>query len=64
MILYKYIYRLFELFHAVTDRLLWKAKVEPNSSVCIHTVTLDDPLLLKITLRYCKTSDGRSFKYF
>lgn len=30
----------------------------PEESVCIHTVTLDDPLLLEITLRYCKTSEG------
>jgi hypothetical protein len=50
--------RLFELFHETTNRALWKAKLAPGASVCIHTITLDDPLLLKITLRYCKTVEG------
>ncbi len=46
------------MFHAETKRAIWKAKVGPGASVCIHTVTLDDPLLLKITLRYCKSVEG------
>ena len=51
-------YRLFEIFNATTKRAIWKAKLAPGANVCIHTVTLDDPLLLKITLRYCKTVEG------
>jgi len=53
-----YACRLFEIFHATTKRAIWKADLGPGDTICVHTLTLDDPLLLKITLRYCKTIEG------
>lgn len=52
-------YSLFELVHSTQRRVLWKARIGAGQSVPIYTVTLDDPLLLRITLRYCRTvGDG------
>lgn len=48
----------FEIVHAVQKRVLWSACVAPGCVKPIHTVTLEEPLLLLINLRYCRASEG------
>jgi hypothetical protein len=49
----------FEIVHATQQkRVLWSAWVDPGKAMPIHTVTLDEPLLLLINLKYCRTPDG------
>ena len=45
----------FEILHANTSRLLWSSLIEPGKAKPIHTVTLDEPLRLRIHLKYCRT---------
>ena len=46
-----FIRSVFEIVHKTHQRVLWKANIGPGQRVPIHSVTLDDPLLLRITLR-------------
>jgi hypothetical protein len=48
----------FELLHADEKRVIWSAYISPGATKAIHTVTLEEPLMLMINLRYCKTSEG------
>lgn len=47
----------FEILHANTSRLLWSSLIEPGMAKPIHTVTLDEPLRLRIHLKYCRTGN-------
>lgn len=49
---------IFELVHATQKRVLWSSWIAAGSAKPIHTVTLDEPLLLLINLKYCRTSEG------
>jgi hypothetical protein len=49
----------FEILHANTSRLLWSSLVEPGMAKPIHTVTLDEPLRLRIHLKYCRTAEPK-----
>ena len=49
---------LFEILHATSKRVLWSSWIEPGKAKPIHTVTLDEPLVLLINLKYCRTVDG------
>ena len=51
----------FEIIHAVHKRVLWKSWVLSEATTSIHTVTLDQPLILLISANYCHTSDGLLF---
>lgn len=49
----------FELVHHENkDRILWSSYIEPGKMIPIHTVNLDEPLDLMITMRYCRSSEG------
>lgn len=48
----------FELMHAVRRTVLWFADLEPGEQVSVHSVGLDEPLLLLINLGFCKTPVG------
>jgi len=47
----------FEILHADQQRVLWSAVIKPGKAVPIHTVTLEEPLRLRINLSYCRTVD-------
>ena len=49
----------FELVHAVHKRVLWSSVIAPGKVKSIHTVNLDDPILLLINLDYCRSSEVR-----
>ena len=49
---------IFEIIHATQKRILWSSIIEAGASKSIHTVTLEEPLILQIHLKYCKSSDG------
>lgn len=48
----------FELVHAVHKRVLWSSFIAPGKVKSIHTVNLDDPILLLINLDFCRSSEG------
>lgn len=48
----------FELVHAIHKRVLWSAMIAPGKVKSIHTVNLDDPILLLINLDFCRSSEG------
>lgn len=48
----------FELVHATQKRILWSSCITPGMTKSVHTVTLDEPLLLLINLRYCRAPEG------
>jgi hypothetical protein len=48
----------FEIFHATELRELWSGEINSVESRHIHTVSLEEPLLLKINLNYCKCTEG------
>ncbi len=49
----------FELVHHDNkERILWSSYIEPGKMIPVHTVNLDEPLDLMITLRYCRSSEG------
>eukprot|EP01035_Chromulina_nebulosa_P017521 gene17521-23082_t len=50
---------IFEIVHASQQkRVLWSSWIDPGKAVPIHTVTLDEPLLLLINIRYARTAEG------
>jgi hypothetical protein len=49
---------LFEILHATSKRVLWSSWIDPGKAKPIHTVTLDEPLVLLINLKYCRTVEG------
>jgi len=48
----------FEIIHAVHKRVLWSSWVGREEVMPIHTVSLEEPLVLLINLKYCRTPDG------
>eukprot|EP00981_Chlorochromonas_danica_P005995 scaffold1244_cov162-Ochromonas_danica.AAC.31 len=48
----------FELLHAENKQVLWSSCISAGAVKAIHTVTLEDPLILVINLRYCRASEG------
>lgn len=50
----------FELIQArdPTKTVLWSAVIESGKSKSVHTVTMDNPLLLLINLDFCRSSEG------
>lgn len=55
----------FEIVHAIhQQRVLWSSWVEPGQAIPIHTVTLEEPMLLLINLKYCRSVDGKSLILF
>lgn len=48
----------FEILHANEKRELWSAKVNATKQQSIHTVSLEEPLLLTVSLPYCRASEG------
>ena len=48
----------FELVHAVRKSVLWSAVIEPQATASVHTVSLQDPILLLINLEFCRSSQG------
>lgn len=48
----------FELVHAVHKRVLWSSVIAPGKVKSIHTVNLDNPILLLINLDFCRSSEG------
>lgn len=49
---------IFELIHAVHKKVLWSSWIPAGTASPIHTVSLEEPLILLINLRYCRTSEG------
>jgi hypothetical protein len=49
---------IFELVHATQKRVLWTAYVAAGTAKPVHTVTLEEPLLLLVNLKYCRSSEG------
>jgi hypothetical protein len=49
---------IFELMHATQKRVLWSAFIGAGETNAIHTCTLDEPLVLLINLKYCRTLEG------
>ncbi|KAJ8600439.1 hypothetical protein CTAYLR_001418 [Chrysophaeum taylorii] len=48
----------FELVHASTGHRLWYHQISPGSSVPVHTVGLDAPLALRVSLpEFCRSVD-------
>jgi hypothetical protein len=48
----------FEILHATEKRELWSAKIKATNLQSIHTVSLEEPLLLSVNLPYCRASEG------
>jgi hypothetical protein len=49
----------FELVqHDNKEIVLWSSYIEPGKMIPIHTVNLDVPLDLMITMTYCRSSEG------
>lgn len=48
----------FELVHANKKTILWSSVLGPGVMKSIHTVTLDEPILLSINLDFCRSSEG------
>jgi hypothetical protein len=48
----------FELMHAVRRTVVWFADLDAGEKVSIHSVGLDEPLLLLMNLGFCKTPVG------
>lgn len=48
----------FELVHALHKRVLWSSVIGPGKVKSVHTVTLDEPILLLINLDFCLSSEG------
>lgn len=53
----------FRIIHATHKRVLWQRRLSSGSAVPIHTVTLDQPLVLLINAGYCSTSEGLLFHH-
>lgn len=49
---------IFELVHATQKRVLWSSYIAAGTVKPVHTVTLEEPLLLLINLKYCRSSEG------
>lgn len=49
---------IFELVHATQKRVLWSSWIAAGAAKPVHTVTLEEPLLLLINLKYCRSSEG------
>lgn len=49
---------IFEIVHAVQKRVLWSSFVSAGEAKPVHTVTLEEPLLLQVNLKYCRSSEG------
>ena len=49
---------IFELVHATQKRVLWSSFIAAGTAKPVHTVTLEEPLLLLINLKYCRSSEG------
>jgi hypothetical protein len=48
----------FELVHANKKTILWSSVIGPGKMKSVHTVTLDEPILLSINLDFCRSSEG------
>lgn len=49
----------FEIVHATQQkRIMWSSWIGPGEVMPIHTVTLEEPLLLLVHLKYCRSPDG------
>ena len=48
----------FTLMHAIHKTNLWSGWIGAGMVQSIHTVTLQEPLLLLINLKYCRSSEG------
>jgi hypothetical protein len=48
----------FEILHATELRELWSGGIDSSFVKAIHTVSLEEPLLLRVNLPYCKCVDG------
>lgn len=44
--------------HAVQKRVLWSSWIAAGTAKPVHTVTLEEPMLLLINLKYCRSSEG------
>lgn len=52
---------IFEIQHAREKKVLWSSWLEAGTAKPIHTVLLDQPLVLVINLKYCRTPEGLLF---
>eukprot|EP01038_Epipyxis_sp_PR26KG_P006870 gene6870-9407_t len=48
----------FELVHATRKQVLWSSWIAGGTAKPVHTVTLEEPLLLYIKVKYCRTDNG------
>ena len=46
------------MVHATQKRVLWSSYIAAGTVKPVHTVTLEEPLLLLINLKYCRSSEG------